>query len=146
MQSGPNHPGHDDETGHLMSAEWMEENMPITTRGWEEEDEARADLPEKLTGFWLLSPERQERTIRLFWVSSFSQDLLFYSGAARCRVGLWRIRSALAQAGLPQVGGPESHFARLLLNRAALDGIIRQRAIVVELNPSSFSSHGRAPD
>jgi hypothetical protein len=71
MHSGPNHPGfHEDETGELMSAQWMEEHVPITARKWEEEDEARADLPEKLSGWWLLSPARRERTVRLFWVSA----------------------------------------------------------------------------
>lgn len=52
-----------------MSPEWMEENVPITVRGWEEEDEALADKQEELKGFWLLSPEKRERTVRLFWVS-----------------------------------------------------------------------------
>lgn len=52
-----------------MSPEWMEDNVPITVRGWEEEDEALADKQEELKGFWLLSPEKRERTVRLFWVS-----------------------------------------------------------------------------
>lgn len=54
-----------------MSPEWMEDNVPITVRGWEEEDEALADKQEELKGFWLLSPEKRERTVRLFWVSLF---------------------------------------------------------------------------
>jgi hypothetical protein len=54
-----------------MSPEWMEDNVPITVRGWEEEDEALADKQEELKGFWLLSPEKRERTVRLFWVSPF---------------------------------------------------------------------------
>ena len=54
-----------------MSPEWMEDNVPITARNWEEEDEALADKQEELKGFWLLSPEKRERTVRLFWVSLF---------------------------------------------------------------------------
>jgi len=50
-----------------MSPEWMEDNVPITVRSWEEEDEALADKQEELKGFWLLSPEKRERTVRLFW-------------------------------------------------------------------------------
>lgn len=49
----------------------MEDNVPITVRKWEEEDEALADKQEELKGFWLLSPEKRERTVRLFWVSFF---------------------------------------------------------------------------
>lgn len=69
MSSGPNPPDFNEEGARLMSPEWMEENVPITVRGWEEEDEILADQSEKPTGWWLLSPERQERTVRLFWVS-----------------------------------------------------------------------------
>ena len=68
MQSGPHPPWHE-QGARLMSPEWMEENVPITVRGWEEEDEALADKQEELKGFWLLSPEKRERTVRLFWVS-----------------------------------------------------------------------------
>lgn len=67
MSSGPNPPDFNEEGARLMSPEWMEENVPITVRGWEEEDEILADQSEKPTGWWLLSPERQERTVRLFW-------------------------------------------------------------------------------
>ncbi|OQN97861.1 hypothetical protein B0A48_16171 [Cryoendolithus antarcticus] len=66
MDSGPN-PGVREEEGRSMGAQWMADNVPITTRAWEAEDEARADMPETLTGWWLFSPERQERTVRLFW-------------------------------------------------------------------------------
>jgi len=59
-----------------MSPEWMEDNVPITVRGWEEEDEALADKQEELKGFWLLSPEKRERTVRLFWVSHFLYNCL----------------------------------------------------------------------
>jgi hypothetical protein len=70
MQSGPHPPWHE-QGARLMSPEWMEDNVPITVRGWEEEDEALADKQEELKGFWLLSPEKRERTVRLFWVSPF---------------------------------------------------------------------------
>ena len=70
MQSGPHPPWHE-QGARLMSPEWMEDNVPITVRGWEEEDEALADKQEELKGFWLLSPEKRERTVRLFWVSLF---------------------------------------------------------------------------
>ncbi|GAB7332507.1 hypothetical protein MBLNU13_g04299t2 [Cladosporium sp. NU13] len=66
MQSGPHPPWHE-QGARLMSPEWMEDNVPITVRGWEEEDEALADKQEELKGFWLLSPEKRERTVRLFW-------------------------------------------------------------------------------
>lgn len=76
MQSGPHPPWHE-QGAQLMSNEWMEDNVPITVRGWEEEDEALADRPEELKGFWLLSPEKRERTVRLFWVSQHTSPLLF---------------------------------------------------------------------
>jgi len=85
MQSGPHPPWHE-QGARLMSPEWMEDNVPITVRGWEEEDEALADKQEELKGFWLLSPEKRERTVRLFWVSPFSlqsscgQDFLYTLG------------------------------------------------------------------
>jgi hypothetical protein len=70
MQSGPQAPWHE-QGARLMTPEWMEDNVPITARNWEEEDEALADKQEELKGFWLLSPEKRERTVRLFWVSLF---------------------------------------------------------------------------
>jgi hypothetical protein len=71
MQSGPHPPIHG-QGARLMSPEWMEDNVPITVRGWEEEDEALADKQEELKGFWLLSAAKRDRTVRLFWVSPFS--------------------------------------------------------------------------
>lgn len=84
MQSGPdttteaNHEG-----ARLMSDEWIRENMPISARQWEESDERNVDKDADLDGFWLLwflTPERRERTIRVFWVgsidgSTFSADI-----------------------------------------------------------------------
>jgi hypothetical protein len=67
---------------HVVDDEWMRRNMPVALRGWEPKDEEDPTLPEGgraagLEGFkgvmyrgkWLISPERQERTMRLFWVS-----------------------------------------------------------------------------
>jgi hypothetical protein len=84
MQSGP-HPPWNGQGARLMSPEWMEDNVPITVQGWEEEDEALADKQEDLKGFWLLSPAKRERTVRLFWVSSIplsfaiSRTSIFYT-------------------------------------------------------------------
>jgi hypothetical protein len=89
MQSGPHPPWHE-QGARLMTPEWMEDNVPITVRNWEEEDEALADKQEELKGFWLLSPEKRERTVRLFWVSpvcflhSFSTSILFVSASMAC--------------------------------------------------------------
>jgi hypothetical protein len=64
----------------------MRRNMPVALRGWEPKDEEDPTLPEggrpaALEGFqgvmyrgkWLISPERQEKTMRLLWVSLISQ-------------------------------------------------------------------------
>lgn len=71
MQSGPNPSEHQ---GIIRSDSWMRENVPIFDRGWQEEDEMMPDsnrprgLPGLLfRGKWLISPERQERSVRLFW-------------------------------------------------------------------------------
>ena len=57
----------------VVDEAWMENNMPIGQLPWRPEDEVRAEGPaadawlgEGLRG-WLVSPERQERTVRLFW-------------------------------------------------------------------------------
>lgn len=78
MQSGPNAREYRGE-GIVMDTEWMEENMPVFARKFEEEDEANPEAARKgpsgfkgimYRGTWLLSPERQERTVKLFWVCS----------------------------------------------------------------------------
>lgn len=62
----------------IRSPQWMEENIPISGRQWEPEDEANAEGTKRIGGLrgimlggkWLISPERQERTAKLFWVST----------------------------------------------------------------------------
>lgn len=58
----------------------MEANMPVYAQKWEEEDDIRVDHadhgPTGFTGLmyrgkWLISPERQEKTVRIFWVSEY---------------------------------------------------------------------------
>ncbi|KAK4541816.1 hypothetical protein LTR36_007348 [Oleoguttula mirabilis] len=75
MYSGPD-PQEQQDGARIVSAAWMEEHMPAVGQGWREEDEMRADgeVQEWLSGKglayrgrWLISPERQERTVRLFW-------------------------------------------------------------------------------
>lgn len=77
MQSGPN-PRETRGEGLIRSQSWMEENLPIYARGWEEEDEKNPEDANKgpsgfqgimYRGKWLISPERQERTVMFFWVS-----------------------------------------------------------------------------
>jgi len=56
----------------------MDENMPALAQGWREEDDMAVDgsgLPSPGYGFkglmykgkWLVSPARQEKTVRIFW-------------------------------------------------------------------------------
>lgn len=60
----------------MVDQAWLDENMPALGQGWKEEDDVRAEgIPIELwsgrglmyKGTWLISPERQERTVRLFW-------------------------------------------------------------------------------
>jgi hypothetical protein len=77
MQSGPNPQTRE---GRVVSAAWMQENMPDLNPDWHPDDEAEAEggvqgLTAKglmYKGMWFISPERQERTVRLFWVSTSS--------------------------------------------------------------------------
>lgn len=75
MKSGPNPY---EAQGRVVDAAWMEENMPDLLPGWQDENEkgSPAPLPHGVTakglmykGKWLISPERQEKSVRLFWVS-----------------------------------------------------------------------------
>ncbi|KAK5175567.1 uncharacterized protein LTR77_000706 [Saxophila tyrrhenica] len=70
MQSGPNPQSRE---GRVVDAAWMEENMPYMNPDWHPEDEGEPG-PGLLTargmmyrGKWLISPERQEKTVRFFW-------------------------------------------------------------------------------
>lgn len=61
----------------IRSPEWMEQNVPISSRVWEPEDEINPEGTRRIGGLkgimlggkWFISPERQERTVKLFWVS-----------------------------------------------------------------------------
>jgi len=55
---------------------WLDEHMPSLSQGWDPADELPVDAhAASAMGFsglmykgqWLISPERQERTVRLFW-------------------------------------------------------------------------------
>lgn len=80
MQSGPNPY---EKEGRVVDAAWMEENMPDLNPDWHPDDEVHPGghgISAKglmYKGKWLISPERQEKTVRLFWVSLF---LLFHVG------------------------------------------------------------------
>lgn len=76
MYSGPN-PQEQQERARVVDQAWMEEHMPYLSQGWTAEDEMLADASREPKGFsglmyrgkWLISPERQEKSVRLFWVS-----------------------------------------------------------------------------
>lgn len=61
----------------IRSPQWLESNIPISARQWEPEDEINVEATRRIGGLrgimlggkWLISPERQERTVKLFWVS-----------------------------------------------------------------------------
>ncbi|KAK4553736.1 hypothetical protein LTR86_009234 [Recurvomyces mirabilis] len=78
MESGPN-AVEQQRRARVVSQAWMDENMPYLNPGWKEEDEWVVDGLHgagaggkgfsglMYGGKWLISPERQEKTIRLFW-------------------------------------------------------------------------------
>ncbi|KAF2861569.1 hypothetical protein K470DRAFT_256693 [Piedraia hortae CBS 480.64] len=78
MASSPN-PKEQSAHARIMDDRWMEANMAaVIGLGWREEDDWAADgthqspAPVGFQGLmyhgkWLISPERQERTVRLFW-------------------------------------------------------------------------------
>lgn len=59
--------------GRIVDAAWMAENMPDMLPDWQPDDGNEAEKADRGTkgfmyrGKWLISPERQERTVRLFW-------------------------------------------------------------------------------
>lgn len=79
MASGPNpQTAAGSDGARVVGPEWMAENMPDMLPGWtpdvDGEEEGATGKGEKARGLmykgkWLISPERQERTVRLFWVS-----------------------------------------------------------------------------
>lgn len=78
MKSGPTPY---EKEGRVVDAAWMDEHMPDLNPEWRPDDEDEAGdrgitargLMYK--GKWLISPERQERTVRLFWVSPLTRNV-----------------------------------------------------------------------
>lgn len=70
MESGPNPVSHG---ARVVSPAWMEEHMPHLRPNIPPTGETRQPAQKatekglKAKGKWLISPERQERTVRLFW-------------------------------------------------------------------------------
>ncbi|TKA78920.1 hypothetical protein B0A55_03924 [Friedmanniomyces simplex] len=100
MYSGPN-PGEQQARARVVDQAWLDEHMPYLNQEWTARDEAEAGMEKgrEATGFsglmyggkWLISPERQERTVRLFWrlllknpyvPLAFRLSTLAFSGAA----------------------------------------------------------------
>lgn len=84
MYSGPT-PHEQEERARVVDQAWLDKHMPALGEGWKEEDDMRADGEPIQTwsgrglmykGRWLISPERQERSVRLFWVSYRSSRCL----------------------------------------------------------------------
>ena len=133
-----------------MSPEWMEDNVPITVRGWEEEDEALADKQEELKGFWLLSPEKRERTVRLFWVSPFlyksPTDKHFPQAWFLCVAASIGVFLAAALNAGPSDGRPRSRAANRVEVEPLADKCHKPTLAPYHHRSSRFSSPGRAPD
>lgn len=66
MSAGPN-PVERNDAARVVDQAWLDEHMPNLSRPWSPHDYEEADQAGKSEGWWLLSPERQERTVRLFW-------------------------------------------------------------------------------
>lgn len=70
MQSGPQP---ESRGGRVVSPAWMEQNMPYLNADLPPTDAMREPVHKSAAkgitykGKWLISPERQERTVRLFW-------------------------------------------------------------------------------
>lgn len=76
--------------------------MPALGEGWKEEDDMRADGEPIQTwsgrglmykGRWLISPERQERSVRLFWVSLTIISIVGAAGLAVVLLPFWGFSS-----------------------------------------------------
>ena len=112
MYSGPT-PHEQEERARVVDQAWLDKHMPALGEGWKEEDDMRADGEPIQTwsgrglmykGRWLISPERQERSVRLFWVSLTFQFL----------GGCWFGRCFAAFLGFSSLGFP-LHFEGLNL-------------------------------
>lgn len=80
MYSGPTSQ-EQEEQSRVVGQAWLDEHMPALGEGWKEEDDMRVDGEQMQVwsgkglmygGRWLISPERQERSVRFFWVSLLS--------------------------------------------------------------------------
>jgi hypothetical protein len=99
MYSGPN-PQEQQERARVVDQAWMDEHMPYLNQDWMDEDEFNTEGGPGTTykgfsglmyrGKWLISPERQERTVHLFWVSgSFRYVSSCPCESEREGYGLW---------------------------------------------------------
>ncbi|TKA30154.1 hypothetical protein B0A50_02873 [Salinomyces thailandicus] len=75
MYSGPTSQ-EQEEQSRVVGQAWLDEHMPALGEGWKEEDDMRVDGEQMQVwsgkglmygGRWLISPERQERSVRFFW-------------------------------------------------------------------------------
>ncbi|WPG97762.1 regulator of phospholipase d srf1 [Acrodontium crateriforme] len=73
MKSGPNPHEVRHDGSWIATPEWMHANMPYLSQEWDDSwddgNTAQNRLGQGLMyrGKWLISPERQEKTVRLFW-------------------------------------------------------------------------------
>ena len=94
MESGPQYER--SEGARIVSQQWMDENRPHLNPDYHSDDDEEKPEVHRLTakgmmykGKWLISPERQEQTVRLFWVSplilcwQFSYDAYGRTHSAR---------------------------------------------------------------
>ncbi|KAF2771973.1 hypothetical protein EJ03DRAFT_12192 [Teratosphaeria nubilosa] len=114
MYSGPN-PQEQQAQARVVGSGWIAQQEGgaasgpgVGFLGWREEDELAADGSGGVNGGligggfqglmyrgkWLISPERQERTVRLFWVSYAALSILFQVFPA-----LWRLWKDLHVSG-----------------------------------------------
>lgn len=76
MHSGPNDQESRNAETKVVDQAWLDEHMPyLSASGWVEQEEEQLPFGVRMgrglmyRGKWLISPERQEKTVRLFWVS-----------------------------------------------------------------------------
>lgn len=101
MYSGPT-PHEQEERARVVDQAWLDKHMPALGEGWKEEDDMRADGEPIQTwsgrglmykGRWLISPERQERSVRLFWVSLTIISIVGAAGLAVVLLPFWGFSS-----------------------------------------------------
>lgn len=117
MQSSPMPHEHRD-IRIIRSPQWMEENVPISSRKWEPEDEISPETNRRLGGLkgfmfrgkWLISPERQEKTVKLYWVSAECLDRRIFADCHRLtkNLRLTRFPATSTQKRVRAVGIPNN--------------------------------------